>query len=238
MANSLTKTQRPFRIPNSFSLNENDININYNYLYDKAHATITTKLLNIYNKCMILKIFIDKDDDDDELKNKYKDAIQTHTNKLLDNFENIDAGFDLFAPGIEKNNYFCFLSHDESGQFCVNKLDFKISCSAQIITCNGELFNTGYYMYPRSSLSKTPLRLANSVGIIDSGYRGHLIGMFDVLENKNDNKGYEYCGNKFDRYVQICAPGLVPIFVELVDKKEDLGQQTERGDNGFGSTGK
>ena len=34
--------------------------------------------------------------------------------------------------------------------------------------------NIGYYLYPRSSISKTPLILANSVGIIDSGYRGNI----------------------------------------------------------------
>ena len=38
---------------------------------------------------------------------------------------------------------------------------------------------TGYYSYPRSSISKTPLLLANNVGIIDSGYRGNIKVAFD-----------------------------------------------------------
>jgi dUTPase len=42
---------------------------------------------------------------------------------------------------------------------------------------------------------------------------------------------------KFDRISQICAPGLSPIYVELVDKEEDLSI-TSRGSGGFGSTGK
>jgi dUTP pyrophosphatase len=87
-------------------------------------------------------------------------------------------------------------------------------------------------MYPRSSLSKTSLRLANSVGIIDSGYRGNLIGMFDLLGIES----YEV--NQYDRLVQVCAPGLVPIYVEIVDMLEDLGTHTLRGTGGFGSTGK
>jgi dUTPase len=37
--------------------------------------------------------------------------------------------------------------------------------------------------------------------------------------------------------VQICAPGLVPIIVELVDSLEELGE-TARGEGGFGSTGR
>jgi dUTP pyrophosphatase len=96
-------------------------------------------------------------------------------------------------------------------------------------------------MYPRSSLSKTPLRLANSTGIIDSGYRGNLMAMFDVInlpDNLSDSREADYFGRKLDRYVQICAPGLVPIIVEIVNSIEDLGNETIRGGGGFGSTGR
>ena len=72
---------------------------------------------------------------------------------------------------------------------------------------------------------------ANNVGIIDAGYRGHLMGMFDVIYEN------ETIINKFDRHLQICAPGLIPIIVEMVNSKEDLGEKTARGDGGFGSTG-
>jgi dUTP pyrophosphatase len=124
----------------------------------------------------------------------------------------------------------------------VNKVDFKIKCSGQMYCDTGKIFDTGYYMYPRSSLSKTKLRLANSVGIIDSGYRGNLIGMFDVvnIENNDTNRldaGADYFAKVNDRLIQICAPGLVPIYVEIVDFIEDLGNKTERGSGGFGSTG-
>jgi dUTP pyrophosphatase len=116
-----------------------------------------------------------------------------------------------------------------------------------MVTDGGKCFNTGYYMYPRSSLSKTRLRLANSVGIIDSGYRGHLTGMFDVVNidsninnnfNNYHNSEADFWGRKFDRYVQICAPGLVPILVQVVDTMEELGGETARGGGGFGSTGR
>lgn len=123
----------------------------------------------------------------------------------------------------------------------VNKVDFKINCSAQMLCDTGKVFSTGYYIYPRSSLSKTKLRLANSVGIIDAGYRGNIIGMFDVVNidnSYNEDKGADYYAKSYDRLVQICAPGLVPIFVEMVDSIEALGIETERGSGGFGSTGK
>jgi dUTP pyrophosphatase len=115
-----------------------------------------------------------------------------------------------------------------------NLLDYDIICGARILKqmhdCRKEI-NTGFYMYPRSSISKSRIRLANNVGIIDAGYRGHLMGMFDCLESA-------LTIHKFDRYLQICAPGLIPIMVSIVSSKEELGEKTARGEGGFGSTGK
>ena len=48
----------------------------------------------------------------------------------------------------------------------------------------------------------------------------------------------EYVVEEYDRLLQICAPGLAPIVVEIVDTIDELGNQTERGVGGFGSTGR
>ena len=109
---------------------------------------------------------------------------------------------------------------------------FDISTPMPYSCESGKQYPFGFYMYPRSSLSKTPLRLANSVGIIDSGYRGDLIGAFDCRTHSS-----QYVVLKQDKLVQICAPGLVPVIVELVDSLEQLGE-TARGEGGFGSTGR
>jgi dUTP pyrophosphatase len=177
-------------------------------------------LLNIYGRYMHLKVFVD--DADLDVKNAYVTAANLHNNKITNNPGMIDAGFDILTPA---NQYLPF------ARTFPNKVDFKIVCAAKMVLQNG-MYNTGFYMYPRSSISKSPLRLANNVGIIDAGYRGHLMGMFDLVTNQDESIA------KFERYLQICAPGLVPIFVEIVDSKEDLGEQTERGDGGFGSTGR
>jgi dUTP pyrophosphatase len=97
---------------------------------------------------------------------------------------------------------------------------------------NASVVPVAFYLYPRSSTgTKTPLRLANSVGIIDSGYRGPLIAAFD-----NGNEDDFQIQDK-QRLVQICAPDLsYPIYVILVDSEEELGK-TNRGSGGFGSTG-
>ena len=208
-----------------------------NFINDYFGSNLNN-LLNNYERVMHLKLFVDSDDN--QLKNMYYAAADNHNNKLINNPTHIDAGFDLFAPGNE--DILRFFGPGWKDAKPVNKLDFKVCCSARMLTDRGKMFNTGYYMYPRSSLSKTQLRLANSVGIIDSGYRGHLMGMFDVVNidpsTSSQNKEADYFGSKFDRYLQICAPGLVPIVVEIVNSKQELGEETERGDGGFGSTGR
>jgi dUTPase len=176
-----------------------------------------------YAAFMHFRIFLDSQDP--ALKQKYVDAVQKHNEKLVDNY-NIDAGFDLYSPlpdADDQNEHLILLGNQ------INKIDFKIVGAAKMVHGDCMTHNTGYYMYPRSSLSKTPLRLANSVGIIDSAYRGHIMGMFDLI---NDS----YKMDHYTRIVQICAPSLVPIYVEMVDSLEELGT-TERGSGGFGSTG-
>ena len=208
--------------------------------------TCTSNLLDKYERIMTLKLFVDGDD---ELKKKYIESANKHNQKIFNNSSHIDAGFDLFSPRVadpielyhygDKRRFFGPCWPDLPP---VNKLDFQVCCSAQMICDAGsnirKCFNTGYYMHPRSSLSKTKLRLANSTGIIDAGYRGHIMGMFDVVGKKDENLiDCDFMGNVYDRYVQICAPGLVPILVEVVDSLDDLGEQTARGSGGFGSTG-
>jgi len=177
------------------------------------------QLLNIYPQYMHLKIFVDSNDN--ELIDKYIDTVNSHNSKLIRDIHHIDAGFDLLSPQL------ALMTVNQ-----VNKLDYSICCAARIIQSNHlSGFNTGFYMYPRSSISKSCVRLANNTGIIDAGYRGHLMGMFDVIYSE------AVAINKFDRHLQICAPGLIPIVVEMVGSMEELGKETSRGTGGFGSTG-
>ena len=157
---------------------------------------------------MHLKLFIE----DDNLRQVYSNYISTVFNNVYSEYP--DAGFDLFIP--EDVSF-------SSGE--TKKVDMGIKCAAFM---NNK--PQSFYMYPRSSISKTKLRLANSVGIIDSGYRGELAGVFDNI-GSNDieiEKGM--------RLLQICSPNLTPIKVEIVGSEAVLGT-TERGSGGFGSTG-
>jgi dUTP pyrophosphatase len=194
------------------------------------------QLLKTYDKFMYLKLFVADLNELNELKERYRLAIDKHNEKIL-NSKFVDAGFDLFLPENEKSkkdvygDMIRFVGSSSSDESSLNKINFRVKCSAQMYCDSGKVFNTGFYMYSRSSLSKTPLRLANKVGIVDSGYRGDLLGLFDM---KNSNV---YFARAYDRLLQICAPGLLPIYVELVESEDKLGPTTERGSGGIGSTG-
>lgn len=82
---------------------------------------------------------------------------------------------------------------------------------------------------PRSSMgTKTPLRLSNSVGLIDSGYRGELGVLYD---NISDNA---YTINAGDRIAQL----LVMPSYRFQAKVVDILADSDRGETGFGDSGK
>ena len=86
--------------------------------------------------------------------------------------------------------------------------------------------NQGYMLVPRSSISKTPLRLANSIGIIDKSYRGKVMVKVDNISNNDFTMQSGSC------YFQIVAfNGILPNY-ELTN---DISF-TLRGEGGFGST--
>jgi dUTP pyrophosphatase len=87
-------------------------------------------------------------------------------------------------------------------------------------------------VFPRSSIRKTRLQLSNSVGVIDSGYRGELQATFNKIRTTIENQKNDY--KVGDRIAQIIIIPYPPIEFDAVDELSD----TERGEGGFGSTGK
>tara|TARA_B100001769_G_scaffold275223_2_gene276404 strand:- start:2775 stop:3440 length:666 start_codon:yes stop_codon:yes gene_type:complete len=202
----------------------------------RPHNTnnVQSRILQPY---FILKLWI-SNDVDQNVRQLYIDAVEKHNSAVNiciweDINSEFDAGFDLFCPNEE---------HIDSEKLG-HKINHMVKCSMNKITPfyhNQEITNNygkkpvGYYLYPRSSTgTKTPLRLSNSVGIIDSGYRGNIISAFD----NRSNTGEAFKVVKGMRAVQICPPDLsYPIVVKLVESETELGV-TNRGEGGFGSTG-
>lgn len=167
---------------------------------------------------------------DSSLKKYYEKAVEEFNSKVNDTY--CDSGFDLFVCDAFDTNSFTEnsplkIDHKVS---CAMYKDKDISCEAEILTGSKvSKLPSAYYLYPRSSISKTPFRLANSVGIIDSGYRGNLIAKVDKVYNN------QCVVNSGERLFQICAPNLSPLkSVTIVDELDD----TARSSGGFGSTGK
>ena len=158
--------------------------------------------------------------DDSDLKSKY----ESHGT-----FNIGDSGLDLFTP------------HDvevKCGETTFVKLGIK--CEMKEFNSSNHGQNVSYYLYPRSSISKTPLILKNSVGIVDAGYRGEITAAFyytptteDLFTISNTGNTPSYTIKKGTRLVQICAPDLSPFKFVLKDELSD----TTRGEGGYGSTG-
>ena len=134
-----------------------------------------------------------------------------------------DAGLDLFIP--EDTLIKAHSTTIVNLQIACEGFKTKSPLSWRIEQNN--YTPTSFYVYPRSSITKTPLRMANCVGIIDSGYRGPIMC---ALDNISD---IEYVVKRGTRLVQICGPNLEPVTFKL---KAELSSTT-RGSGGFGSTG-
>ena len=160
----------------------------------------------------ILRVFITQNNK--QLHSAYKEHIASHNKKAKSQYH--DAGFDILMP--------------KEVKFCCQSFGTKVPLGIKCAAFKNDV-PVSFYTYPRSSMgSKTKLRLSNGTGIIDSGYRGELIGVFD---NFADNT---YETTKHQRLLQICTGDLQPFLIEIVENENLLGF-TERGEGGFGSTG-
>jgi len=125
-----------------------------------------------------------------------------------DHFHDGDAGLDLYI-----------IDNQTINAFETAFIHLQISCES--------LDKKPYFLLPRSSISKTPLRLSNSIGLIDGGYRGEIIAAVDNIRESQ----YEIKARQ--RLFQLVAMDGSPIHFQLVSELSN----TSRGGGGFGSTG-
>lgn len=132
--------------------------------------------------------------------------------------KNGDAGLDLTAT----SKFF-----DECGNICYGiGLAFEIP--------------QGYVglVFPRSSVSKKQLNLANAVAVIDSGYRGEVVMKFkpslalDRVQCVTDRLTYGTY-KVGDRVAQM----IIMPYPNIEFEETDELSKTERNDGGYGSTG-
>ena len=114
--------------------------------------------------------------------------------------------------------------------YVLEDLEFDVGETKLIklgISCQPE-DGVAYFLMPRSSISKTPLRMSNSIGLIDGGYRGEIMACCDNVKN------VRYSVKEGERLFQLVASNCSEIEYEI---KEELSDSS-RGSGGFGSTGK
>tara|TARA_Y100000992_G_scaffold215723_1_gene148882 strand:- start:3252 stop:3890 length:639 start_codon:yes stop_codon:yes gene_type:complete len=175
-----------------------------------------------------------------ELKEMYEKHIENHNNKISGLY--CDSGFDLlnptdriFMPGVLSLKY--PLGIKVALNHCSLQKDVKLQSNEVVNLLRVQPH--AFMLLPRSSTGlNTNIRLSNSVGVIDSGYRGELTALIDVVATNNAPNN-EVTRNKFEkgkRNFQLVSFNGFSMHVNLVEKEEDLGN-TERGEGGFGSTG-
>lgn len=138
-----------------------------------------------------------------KIKKLHKDAVIPKYAK------NGDAGLDLTAVSYEFDEYGNIVYH--------TGLAFEIP--------------EGYVglLFPRSSICKKDISLANSVGVIDSSFRGEVIAKFKPT--------ITYKAETYDTLERIAQIIIIPYpQIELIEVEEL--SKTDRGDGGFGSTNK
>lgn len=159
-----------------------------------------------------------------------------------------DAGYDIFATSqpnvvgsIYQGLYYSAISHIE--------YNTKLVIEPELIDGNFAFY---MLLYPRSSIIKTNLVLANSVGVIDSGYRGDIKVCFKYITQPEDMKiveGKSIRGKKAsgvvssinpqriyqegDKIAQLIPCKHLPLSIDYVNEIN----KSERGSGGFGSTG-
>lgn len=135
-----------------------------------------------------------------------------------------DSGFDILTPhhllSSEKDNY-------------GNGPTVYAGCIVAALTEAGN--PAPCLLLPRSSISNTPLRLCNSIGLIDMGYRGQVMAKVDIMDSSL--KYYEIKpGTRLFQFVQ---HNFMPWKeIRIVDAQDELPPAPDnRGTGGFGSTG-
>ncbi len=85
-------------------------------------------------------------------------------------------------------------------------------------------------LFPRSSVSNKPLALSNSVGVLDSGFRGEVTFRFRHTRDSVDLSAMYKAGDRIGQLLVIPYPTITPIW-------ESELSESERGEGGYGSSG-
>ena len=132
---------------------------------------------------------------------------------------------------LENGAYPPVRGHKEDAGLDLRAMESQVVCAKESAT-----FRTGVHVQlPRGTagvlISKSGLNVNHditSTGLIDEGYTG------EIMVKLHNHGGYDYKVNAGDKISQLVIIPVVHVHVELVEKLDE----SDRGQNGFGSTGK
>ncbi len=202
----------------------NDQGLNKQQANESKQALVDTLKEMIYGD----KVYTDK-------KKKLVDALFDKMNMIFDQAIEKYHSFSIELPiQLEEGAQVPTYAHDSDAAADMYAME-DVAIPAHF---NGMPVKTGVhiqlpegwvaFILPRSSIgAKTPLRLSNSVGVIDSGYRGEVRALYDNISDE------PYQIHKGDRIAQMLVMPSYRFKANVVDSLED----SDRGEAGFGSTG-
>jgi len=145
------------------------------------------------------------------LKTQNEQLREYYSSRAI-SFHNGDSGFDLISTNTEPIT----INPGET-----YKINFEIQCELRHNDTK-----VSYLLMPRSSIIKTPLRMANSIGLIDAEYQGNIMAVVDNIKDR------QYVIEPGTRLFQLVAPSLLPFTnLTLID---DFSSISSRGERGFG----
>ena len=132
---------------------------------------------------------------------------------------------------LENGAYPPVRGHKEDAGLDLRAMESQVVCAKESAT-----FRTGVHVQlPRGTagvlISKSGLNVNHditSTGLIDEGYTG------EIMVKLHNHGGYDYKVNAGDKISQLVVIPVAHVHVELVEKLDE----SDRGQNGFGSTGK
>tara|TARA_B100000614_G_scaffold262909_1_gene300770 strand:+ start:233726 stop:234277 length:552 start_codon:yes stop_codon:yes gene_type:complete len=150
--------------------------------------------------------------------------------KLPEQNTDTDAGYDLVAIGPPEKVW--AKNKDDKDYPVLQYIQYRTGIAIQP--------PRGYHVeiFPRSSISKHDLVLANSIGLVDEGYRGELLVRFKYIEPDNDCRKVRNIPMKIyqsgDKIAQLVVRKTQKANFVLADELSE----TDRGTGGFGSSGR
>lgn len=149
---------------------------------------------------------------------KIKIKRLTPTAQLPTKAHATDAGYDLYADSMFADN--------------MGNVIYGTGVAVEI--------PRGYVglVFPRSSIANLPITLTNSVGVIDSGYRGEIRAKFKPLRRLSDD--FVQAFHNFETYKigdRIAQLIVIP-YPEIEFVEVDALADSDRGEGGYGSSGR